>query len=233
MAEQARSQGLRPFPALTALSAHIAVFAILVQAQQTPTDPPPVQTKAMALIAIDSQFASPSPPNLPATVNLGIAPPEIIVLPLPPEKDAPAGIIPGKEPSTDSAYRPGETQNKQLEEELHALPGHAENDADLNAAFAAAVAAQIDACWEKVSTKPRTGTIITMAVSLERDGSLLRAPAFFSISEGIRSSLPGLGPAELAAMKAVENCSPLKLPTALYAHWQTINIDIINGGPAE
>ncbi len=81
----------------------------------------------------------------------------------------------------------------------------------------AAVRSQIFACW-----KPVNGSIVTVGITLNQDGSLSGEP----IVRGSPSQA-----AAASALRAIRLCQPFRLPVAKYHLWQTIEIKFVPHRP--
>ena len=88
--------------------------------------------------------------------------------------------------------------------------------ADNSATWGAMFQRQVERCWKKPyggieSQKPE----VAFAIRLKRDGTLEGSP----VPEGVPST-PYLRVYQESALRAIIECQPYKLPTALYDEWK-------------
>lgn len=81
----------------------------------------------------------------------------------------------------------------------------------------AAVRSQIFACW-----KPVNGSIVTVRITLNQDGSLSGEPIVVN-----HGGSPSQAAAAASALRAIRLCQPFKLPVAKYHLWQAIEIRFV------
>jgi hypothetical protein len=84
----------------------------------------------------------------------------------------------------------------------------------------AAVRSQIFACW-----KPVNGSIMTVRMTLNQDGSLSGEPIVVNYGGSPSQA------AAASALRAIRLCQPFRLPVAKYHLWQTIEITFVPHPP--
>ena len=108
-------------------------------------------------------------------------------------------------------------------------------DAILAGAISAAIVNQIRACWAQP-----TGSLPTTPKPLERrlivatfseDGSLSSNPTLYVMKNDQQSEVTEPDDIEQSAIDALVRCAPIKLPPALYAYWQQIEVELFPAMP--
>ena len=98
-------------------------------------------------------------------------------------------------------------------------------DPGLSAAIGQAIAAQIRVCWDP----PKTTSGNVQSVILARfnpDGTVAKIPDVYRIEGDEKVSVFFPTQYEIAAVKAIDTCTPIKLPASLYPYWKEIEIQI-------
>ena len=175
------------------------------QKPEKPVEPQPAQTPKPA-----QPPAPEAPPPPKAAAEPAPAPPDIT-------KETPP---PGKADTTESAKTPETTPWKTIAESL-GLSQYGRKTT-LPDTVLAELTAQVKRCWAEPTgwTDPRQITV-TLRFQLQRDGTLDGDPAVVEFP-----ATPIGAASAKAAMVAVTQCGPFRLPAAQYDQWKDIQLKL-------
>jgi hypothetical protein len=98
----------------------------------------------------------------------------------------------------------------------------------LMASVGQAVAGQVRACWTPPTTGVPANTASSVIVRYARDGTIDGEPSVIRLVD--EQEVPVLIPDqwEAAAVEALRNCSPIKLPPSIYPYWREVEVQIFS-----
>lgn len=89
------------------------------------------------------------------------------------------------------------------------------------------IANRIKTCWQAPPQTNPSNEQITVTASFNSDGTLSSPPQISRISHGHEIHPDKLAPIEQAALDAINRCSPLSLPPALYPYWKEVQLTLL------